>query len=154
MSDSAINNPSSRELLGKIMKLQRQIERKASLVAKPGFFLNMWGTHDKQDLTDSLFCLFSELLEQAPNEDYFRFLFAGALARAKRLDESAAEYAAVLSSNGGYAEPAALMLAGVLLQKGNRAAAEAALTDYNQRVEGRGATMLIRKLQDLEVRAP
>jgi len=135
------------------MKLQRQIERKVSSTARPGFLLNAFGTFDRQDLTEELLQLFSELIERSPNEDYFRYLFAAALARASRLAEAEAEYWRVLSSNSGYSEPAALMLASVLLQSGKRERAEDALSDYNHRVESRGAAMLKRKLQDLEIRS-
>jgi hypothetical protein len=154
MSNPAINDPEIRNLVRRIMKLQRQLEKTASSVEKPGFIPNRFGAYDKADLTDEIFREFSELLEKAPSEEYFRFLFAGALARANRLLDAESEYCAIKEANGGYAEAATLLLAGVRLQSGKKVEAESALADYNNRVVSRGMLPLTRSLQDLEIKMP
>jgi predicted Zn-dependent protease len=145
-------DPAIRKQLSRISKLTIKIEQTAVPTPKTGYLENRFYTFDRIDLTDQVLSLFKQLIVDAPDEEYFRYLYAGSLARANRLEEAEAIYRGIRESGGHYSRHAVLMLVSIYLQLGNREAAEEALNDHNRRQQSEGFPQLKRTLEDLEIR--
>lgn len=140
----------TRKLVSQITKLSVKIEQNASDSEKAGFFQNRYGSYDREDWTAKLFALFDVLMSRQPNEEYFRYLFAGALARASRLAEAEAVYRELREAGGTYGNHAEHMLISVYLQLDNTAAASEALRKYNERMISDGFPQLQRTLANFK----
>lgn len=140
-----------RKLVAQITKLSVKIEQSAVDEEKPGYVRNRFGSYDRSDLTTKLFESFSQLLNKSPEEEYFRYLFAGALARSNRLPEAEAEYRSLRTRGGTYGKHAEHMLVSVYLQLGDTISAAEALQKYNERMTADGFPQLQRQLSDFKI---
>ena len=121
----------ARKRIASLLRLVRRIEESAIEEFRPGYIRNQFGGYDDEKATQKLLTRFEELISEAPDDDYLVYLFAGALARASRYEESVELYQRLSKANGQYADSSAMLLPLVFWLSGDRSAAEAALDNYN-----------------------
>jgi hypothetical protein len=121
-----------------IMRLERKIESTMSDVAKPGFDRNQFGSFDDVKVREKVLAAYRALVSDFPNEDYFRYLMAGALCRACQFEQGIGVYRALAAGSGPYSSPSSLLLAVAHWNAGDRDCAQGALDAYNASVVAAG----------------
>ena len=132
------SKPEMKKRLSAILRLERRIEATMSEEPKPGFALNQWGSYDHAPTREKVLAEYERLVLDAPEEEYFRYLHAGALSRARQFDRALDAYGALVIAGGNHAHHARLMLCLVHWFKGERLEAQRALDTYNAACVARG----------------
>ena len=83
-----------------VFRLERKIAASMSEVETPGYELNQWGTYDHEETRAKVLHGYRELIAEAPDEEFFRYVCAAALARARMFAEAIATYESIASGDG------------------------------------------------------
>jgi tetratricopeptide (TPR) repeat protein len=128
----------ARKRLSSVMRLVRKIEQTASPSPKAGSIRNQFGTYDDARTTEKLLAEFEDLVAEFPEEEYFTYLFAASLARARRFERAIQLYKSLVAGDGQYGVSAAMMLPVVFWCAGDRVSAQEALDAYNAPLIAKG----------------
>ena len=124
--------------LSAILRHERKIEATMCEEPREGFALNQWGSYDHELTRRKVLAGYEQLVLDAPEEEYFKYLYAGALSRAREFERARGAYASLVEDGVSYAQHAQLMLCLVHWFSGDRPEAQRALESYNASCVARG----------------
>jgi hypothetical protein len=131
-----------------LQKIENRLELGDCDEPRAGFEPNWFGGFDRADLRRELLAGYEALVDRFPGVPDFRYRYAGALARAVRLDDARAVYAALVETM----DSARLMLAMVQLAPGDEQAAADTLSAYNARCVEQGMPFMQSTLDKISLR--